>query len=115
MSLILIYGCEPTLLQTRAWVLETTGLETEVASDLSGLEEVLGQRPVDLMVLCHTLYPEEVRVALTRFHALQPNKQILILTDDPVDTAGEGAKIISPFVDAKTLISSVEEVLSRAS
>lgn len=54
---ILLYGHYPTLLQTRRWILEKAGFRVWIATQFAELENILTTRPIDLLILSHTLQP----------------------------------------------------------
>lgn len=61
---VLCYGHDTRLLETRGWVLAQAGFEVTNAFELHAVKEALANQPFDLLLLCHTLQPDESRAAL---------------------------------------------------
>jgi hypothetical protein len=57
--LILLFGRNAGLLETRKRVLEPEGYRVSMASDLSTAKHVLREKQIDLLILCHSLSMEE--------------------------------------------------------
>jgi CheY-like chemotaxis protein len=60
---ILLFGKDAMLLQTRRWLLERSGYVVRTASDLTELDRMSAEGPVDLLILCHSLSVEEAALA----------------------------------------------------
>lgn len=107
---ILVYGHEATLLQTRAWVLGTAGYR--VFCTKYKLESNSSE-PIDLLVLCHTLSPEERRNALLTLASEWPEAKKLQLRPSsglPENDVG----IFDIFEGPRGLLQKVDELLQRA-
>ncbi|GAC1416302.1 MAG: hypothetical protein NVSMB62_05770 [Acidobacteriaceae bacterium] len=57
--MILMFGHNPNLLETRQWVLQSRGYRVVTAEALSAFESIPRSRTVSLVLLCHSLSPEE--------------------------------------------------------
>jgi hypothetical protein len=71
-SSILIYGHDPVLLDTRRWVLEKARFRIATAAALPAVLAAMTQEAPDLLVLCHTLAPDERTSARTAAASLRP-------------------------------------------
>ena len=58
---VLLYGCDPILMESRRLLLTTSGFNTDVAFNSRELVKLTCQRetPYKLMILCHTVEPAE--------------------------------------------------------
>ena len=61
---ILLYGRGPSLIHTRRLILEASGYSVLVATEFSAVQSAFARTPIDLLILCHTLTPEECSKAL---------------------------------------------------
>jgi hypothetical protein len=80
-SLLLIYGNDLVLLQTRQWVLERErgNFEVVLAETAAEVASILASRTVTLLILCHSLSLEDCRTALAVLEALSAQTQRLLL------------------------------------
>ena len=62
--LVLVYGHDQRLLETRSWVLEQAGYRTAQAMTLAEAEALAKMNVVEVAVLCHSLSAEESQGAL---------------------------------------------------
>ena len=58
---LLLYGVDVKLLDTRRLVLESEGYQVTAINDPFSLDPYLSTTPFDLLILCHTLQPDECR------------------------------------------------------
>lgn len=70
--LILLFGHDQQLLETRQWVLQSRGYRVLTASSLSGLSEISRAKPASLLLLCHPLRPGERDAAVALATARWP-------------------------------------------
>ena len=83
---ILCFGRNPVLLATRCAVLAKQYRVVSVES-LQEVAEVTSAEPFDVVLLCHTLSPEECRVSREIVHHRWPGAKLLALT-----SGGPGCK-----------------------
>jgi hypothetical protein len=76
---ILLYGQDALLLQTRQWVLEVAGYQVRRTTEFS--EITLLPDPVDLLILCHSLLPEECGRACAFVSTRWPSIRCLVLPE----------------------------------
>jgi len=79
---VLIYGHDPLLLRTRELLLRQAGLEVWVSDVGEEIHQILSARPIDLLILCHTVDCDERAATLAAMRASQKNPAILFLTAD---------------------------------
>ena len=110
--IILIYGRDASLLDTRQWVLEHVGCEVLTSTELAKVSEILRSQDIDLLILCHSLSRAESKSALSVAHLFRPKLKNLIMTAEaaswpefPQDT------ILTAFVDPQTLIATTTRLL----
>ena len=78
-SLILLYGQDRRLVQTRQWVLESSGFRALTARSIDALEQVAAHEPIDLFLLCDSLPPQARTAALTLIESRWPSARRLVL------------------------------------
>jgi hypothetical protein len=73
--LILMFGHDQNLLETKQWVLQSRGYRVFLASSLSGITDVPRAKPISLLLLCNPLRPGEreavIALATSRWPELQ--------------------------------------------
>lgn len=108
---ILVYGRDAILLQTRAWILEKAG--HRVVSTMRELESNPLSEPIGLMVLCHTLSPEERRKALLTLATRWPEAKRLQLrpSSGPVESDVE---TFNTFEGPRGLLQKLNELLHHS-
>jgi DNA-binding NtrC family response regulator len=79
-SLVLMFGRDSLLLQTRQWLLQSVGYRAHIARELAEVEDVLSRGEVELLVLCHTLAGEECEQAIALLQRWSPSAKCLVLT-----------------------------------
>jgi hypothetical protein len=91
--LILLYGRDAHLLETRKWVLQSLGYRVQTMHRLADIHQIPQTPPVALLVLCHTLSAKECADAIDRATALWPQlKKLALLRDTsrrPSDVLGQ--------------------------
>ena len=76
-------GHDEHLIATRQWVLQSRGYRVVTASDTTVLTTLPLMPPVRLLVLCHTLSPEERDQAEALASTRWPDVKCLTLTAEP--------------------------------
>ncbi len=111
-ALILVYGRDAQLTETRRWVLEGAGYKVITITELRGMDRLTPTRPVDLFILCHTLSEDECALALTKARELRPGVKVLVLTaSSSVCPQGADEETLSAFTGPRALLSTVERLL----
>jgi len=113
-SSILIYGHDPTLLDTRRWVLEAAGYKVVTVSKMTVATEAMASGGIALCVLCHTLTPEERRAALAVAAAQQPQLKTLSFctTQESLGEEETSGETIDNFRGAPGLIAATRKLVS---
>jgi DNA-binding NtrC family response regulator len=108
---ILIYGRDPSLLDTRRWVLERAGYRVLTAQNLAETEHSVATEPISLFLLCHSLSPQDCEVAFARADKIQPEmKRLLITANTPVCAHRDQDRLLSAFDGPKALVATVHEM-----
>jgi len=76
---VLIYGHDARLLESRKWVLQGCGYRALSVRNVSALNQVPLTPPIDLLVLCHGVSPEECESAIANAKLRWPNVKELAL------------------------------------
>ena len=109
---ILIYGRDPSLLDTRRWVLEKAGYRVFSAQTLAEAERLAATEPISLFVLCHSLTPQDCQDALAAAGKIQPKmRRLLITANTPVCNQGHEDRLLSAFDGPQALIAAVHDLL----
>lgn len=111
--IVVVYGHDQSLLDTRTWVLQGAGYHVEQASQFSDVQQVTQKEPVSLVVMCHTLTSEQCAETRAFLHQQQPSIQRLLITaTHPFSLQPAGEPTISAFDGPRALIDTVAKVLS---
>jgi hypothetical protein len=111
-AFILVFGRDAQLLETRRWLLEGAGMKVTTTTEMVEVDTLLSHEDIDLLILCHTLSPDEGDVCLVKAHALRPAMKKLVLTaNTPLGSLGPREARVSAFDGPKTLISAVQKLL----
>ena len=76
---ILMYGLDPQLLTTRAWVFQASGFQVTLLTTFNDPAPLLARGQTDLLVLCHTLPVPECQAAQRLAEAQAPPVRCLVL------------------------------------
>ena len=79
-ELILIYGRDAHLLDTRCWVLEQAGYRVLSVSDLSEAQQAAEVEEARVLILCHSLSRADCQAAVEMAEAVAPQMKVLTLT-----------------------------------
>jgi len=113
-SRIVVYGRDPSLLETRQLVLETIGGMVDATTQMERAEHFLANDPPDLLVLCYTLSSEDRGAILALAERLHPSLKVLVLrADGPASTQTAEADF-SIFSGPAALKAKVIEMLGRS-
>lgn len=114
-ALILVYGRELSLLETRCWVLEGAGFHVLSATHFDEATSIFDTDRPDLMILCHSLLPEQRQRILSATWALRPSRKVLVLAGGGIHAYpdDEGTAAIDSFDGPRVLLSTVNRMLSE--
>jgi DNA-binding NtrC family response regulator len=111
---VLIYGKEPSLLETRRQILRHGGFRVVAISQMTELGQ-LKVTEFQVFLLCHTLSPKDQQEAIAMSHRTNPVLQTIVMTAyAPEFQAGTMSRFISPFDGPEKLISQVRKSLERS-
>ncbi len=110
-SVIVVYGHDQTLLDTRSWVLQGEGYQVLQALQRSDLEQAANQQPVALVVLCHTLTGEECDQSRVFLNCRPEIKRLLITANRPLSQETRSEAAVSAFDGPRALIDMVNRML----
>ena len=108
---IVIFSHDVRLAETRGWVLQKAGFRVVQARDLAGAGESLAAEGAELVILCHTLTPEDQQRALTSIHKLRPQARTLVMVgESPSFEEDPHVAILSAFAGPKALIDATRKL-----
>jgi DNA-binding NtrC family response regulator len=109
---ILIFGRDSTLLETRGWLLERTGALVLTATSLTETKEIAAKHSISLLVICHSVSPEDCEQLLLAIEQLQPNvKKLLMTANTSLSPLGQGERTLSAFEGPAALLGTVRALL----
>ena len=112
--LVLQYGHEARLLDTRGWVLESAGFAVRSAADRAEACRVLAAEPIAALILCHTLSFAEREEILAAAHARKPGLRSVILNANGSGHAGDGSDLVlRNLAGAGALIGAVRQAAQQ--
>ena len=79
---ILIFGYDKCLLETRQWVLQTRGYRVVIALDLADINALPTSRPINLLVVCHSVPMADRDAAIALAETRWPGCRHLSLAAD---------------------------------
>ncbi len=110
-ALILVYGSDLRLMETRRWVLEKADFEVLTALNFTDVCQILSAENVDLFILCHTLSAKDRDTVLSFAHSARPEMKVLVM--DGITSgfrAGINGTVLSAFANPRFLISTVRKM-----
>ena len=114
-SSVLIYGTDRGLLSTRRMVLEQTGLEVAVASEMVEVERLVRESAVHLLILCHTLRNDEREAAIAVVADAWPDAKSILLTKNyAAQDADRSRIVVNSATGPRGLLATVAQVLKAA-
>jgi DNA-binding response OmpR family regulator len=112
---ILVYGNDPVLLQTRQWVLERGNFEVVLAETPAEVESILHSRTIPLLILCRSLSLEDCRTAFAIVEAQSAQTQRLLLQSSfSQDLALYSHEVLDPFDGPMALIDMAKKLTGQA-
>jgi DNA-binding NarL/FixJ family response regulator len=111
---VLIYGKEPSLLETRRQILRQGGFEVVAVSKSSEFAELPAQA-FHVLVLCHTLNPKEQQEAIAAIQRANPVLQTIIMTAYAPEFKAEAtSRFLSAYDGPEALILWVRKAVERS-
>ncbi len=91
---VLVFGRDDQLVHTRCLILEKAGFRVHTAASIPDLEQLLSQPTMDVMVLCHSLSPQDCDEALILTHERWPRLQTIALVSGSSNCGSEFADAV---------------------
>ena len=114
-SSILIFGHDEHLLLTRQWVLQSRGYRVLTATRISKIDSIPQIPAVKLLLLCHSLQPAEVAIAMTHARARWPGiKSLELVADDSRAPAGILGQLLHTMEGPAKLVSLVDNLVGSS-
>jgi hypothetical protein len=108
---VLLFGNDEHLLESRRMVLESVSCTVYSATRLLALNRILTDRPIDLLILCHTLTTEECERAKSVVEAHSPQVKVLVLeAANFAQCAATGDRVVSTAEGPKALLETIGEM-----
>ena len=112
-AVILIFGRDSTLLETRGWLLGRTGALILSATSLIETEKIAAGHKISLLVICHSVSQEDCEQLLSVVDRLQPGVRKLLMTaNTSLGPLGQKERTLSAFAGPEALLETVGTLLS---
>jgi hypothetical protein len=108
---ILIFGRDRLLLQTREWLLKTTHYHVLLAETLPEIDEILNERCVGLLVVCHTVPVKDGEEALAVVSARCPHVKCLVLAEESKPSTVSCAETLPMMSGPQSFISKIRTLM----
>ena len=103
---VLVFGRDHQLVHTRCLILEKAGFSVRTAASLPDIRHLPSEPNMDVMLLCHSLSPQDCDEALSVTHQRWPHIQTIAMisghsdcgsssTDAAIDATEGPAKLIN--------------------
>jgi hypothetical protein len=111
---VLLFGNDAHLLESRRMVLECAGCKVYVATRLLTLNLILADKPIDLLILCHSLSTEECERVKSVVQGHSPKVKVLTLTaGDFPPCIASGDRMVSTGGGPKALLNAVDQITGK--
>jgi DNA-binding response OmpR family regulator len=115
-KLILVYGKDVQLLDTRSWVLQRAGFDVHYVQDIPSAALFLREHGSDLLILCHTLSADEQEAATVIAQAARSETKVLVMTtEDSNRTKGGPVIYLNALAGPVDLIDKAKQTLDLSS
>ncbi len=109
---VVLFGRDAHLLQTRGWLLASTGPRVTIVLDLSELLQVILTQPCDLLILCHSLTSSDCAGALSLASRYAPKMRIVGLeSGDPLSWHAFPPEVVISETSPARFVSTVQSLL----
>ena len=111
--LILLFGQDPRLVETRGWVLEQAGYRLITILHLSDLDKVDPRQRIDMFLLCNSLASTVRRQALTLISSKWPKAKRLILASAGAAFEVDPAEAVFPAIEGpRKLVATIHNLMT---
>ena len=111
---ILLYGSDARLLQTRLLILQAAGFAVSLVQSLKDAKQTLAGDAPKVLVLCHTLLPDERTTLLKLAHARPQVRTLLLEGVGHADLIGERDEVLPRYRGPKELVKAVTRLAALA-
>jgi CspA family cold shock protein len=109
---VVLFGRDAQLLQTRGWLLASTGSRVTLVAALPKLAQVIVSETCDLLILCHSLTPDDCAGALSLASRYAPKMRIVGLeSGDPFSRTAFPSQVVISETNPARLVSTVQSLL----
>jgi DNA-binding response OmpR family regulator len=110
---VLVFGRDHQLVHTRTLILQKAGFLVHTAASLPDIQQLPNEPSVDVMLLCHSLSPQDCDEALAITHHRWPRMQTIALTAGHSDCGADSADVIMEVAEGPAkLINAVRNRLN---
>jgi DNA-binding response OmpR family regulator len=113
---LVLYGRGQRLLDTRRRLLQEAGYPVWTATQIPDVFSIVTEERIDVLILCHTLSPEELAWAIAFADVQSPRIKCIVLN---ARKSGYRCEVSQDVLDARDqpadLLAAVEGLVSRAS
>lgn len=111
---ILVYGRDLKLLQTRCMLLQMTGSKVLSAGVLTEAQQLLTEEHPDLLILCHTVSPDDASRLLSAPGTMSLRTRTVVLTAGGKKSSGfSGSEAVDVLDGPGVLLDRVTELLGQ--
>ena len=111
-SRVLCFSRDPQLLKTRGMVLATS-YEPVMIGSLAELQALAGGPAFDVVVLCHTLSPQECQRSTSIVRRQWPRAKILALSADHESCREQVDEVVECMAGPRLLLKTIDRLLQR--
>ncbi len=108
---LVLFGEVPLLLQTRQWMLQSSGYDVRKAKSIGEASEEISGRRVSLLIVCHSVSVQDGQDAVALLRSRWPEAKYLMLREeDSVEVDTESAVNVSGVNGPQRLIETVRKI-----
>ena len=108
---ILLFGADAMLVDTRSKVLENAGFRVAPSMTLSETERELNEKPIALLLLCHSLAPADCEMAIAAAIAINSKIPILLLSAASGPAVEKAGVAVHQMNGPQHLLKAIHELL----
>jgi len=107
---VLVFGRDHQLVHTRCLILEKAGFHVRTAASLPDIQQLPPEPHMDVMVLCHSLSPQDCDEALILTHERWPDIQTIALVAGVSDCGSDSTDaVMEAYEGPAKLIAAVRQ------
>jgi DNA-binding response OmpR family regulator len=113
---ILLIGHEPSLMDTRRWLLQGRGFRVLLAARVTDASQILSSHDIDLLILCHSLSVKDLTHAIRMAQSIRPQMKRLILQSTDIShtvaALEEREQVLEPLEGPQAFLRKVTTMLN---